>query len=79
MNCRELCPYQILFNIQIQSRAKSDLERKVYLDLLEDSRLQIMRFGEPNIRQLEGSDLQILGFRCFKMNMSRDSRSNKML
>ena len=47
--------------------------------MLEDSQLQIMRLGESNIRQFEDSDLQILGFRYSKMEMSRDWRSNKML
>ena len=28
--------------------------------------------GESNIRHLEDSDLQILGFRCFTMDISRD-------
>ena len=62
----------VLFNILIQFGAKSYLERTAYLDMLGDSRLQIMGLGESNIRHLEGSDLQILFFRCFKMDMSRD-------
>ena len=64
--------------MQIQFGSKSYLERNVYLDML-DSRLQIMRLGESNIRHLKDSDLQILGFRCFKLDISRDERSNKML
>ena len=40
--------------------------------MLEHSQLQIMRLGESNIRHLEDSDLQILGFRCSEMEMSRD-------
>ena len=55
------------------------MERNLILDMLEDSRLQIMRLGESNIRHVDDSDLQILAFRCFKMDMSRDSRSNNML
>ena len=47
--------------------------------MLEDSQLQILRLGESNVRHFEGSDLQILGFRCSKMEMSSDERSNKML
>ena len=39
--------------------------------MLEDSQLQIMRLGESNIR-LEDSDLQILGFRCSEVEMSKD-------
>ena len=62
----------ILFNIHILNGAKSDLERNVYVDLLDDSQLQTMRLGESNIGQLEDSDLQILGYRCFKMDISRD-------
>ena len=65
--------------MQIQSGAKSYLKRDVCLDMLEDSQLQIVRLGESNIRHLEDSDLQILGFRCFTMDISRDWRSNKML
>ena len=57
--------------MQIQFGSKSYLERNVYLDML-DSRLQIMRLGESNIRHLKDSDLQILGFRCFKLDISRD-------
>ena len=57
--------------MQMQFGSKSYLERNVYLDML-DSRLQIMRLGEPNIRHLKDSDLQILGFRCFKLDISRD-------
>ena len=55
------------------------LERNLYLDMLEDSQLQIMRLGEFNMRHLEDSDLQILGFRCFTMDISRDWESNKLL
>ena len=40
--------------------------------MLEDSQLQILRLGESNIRHFEDSDLQILGFRCSEMEMSRD-------
>ena len=32
----------------------------------------IMRLGESNSGHLEDSDLQILGFRCSEMEMSRD-------
>ena len=56
---------------QIPIGLKFYLERTVYLDLLEDSRLQIMRLGESNIRQFEDSDLQILGFRRFTMDISK--------
>ena len=54
------------------------LARNLNLKMLEDSQLQIMRLGESNIRHLEDSVLQILGFRCFTMDISRDCRSNKM-
>ena len=47
-------------------------ERNLYVKMLEDSQLQIMRLGESNNRHLEDSDLQILGFRCFTMDISRD-------
>ena len=63
----------------LNSILKSYLERKLYLDMLENSRLQIMRLGDPNIRHFEDSDLQILGFRCSKTDMSRDWRPNRML
>ena len=49
----------------------------MYVDMLEDSRLQIMRLGESNIRHFEDSDLQILGVRRSEMEMSRDFRSKK--
>ena len=38
--------------------------------MLEDSQLQTMRLGDSNIRHVEDSDLQILGFRCSEMEMS---------
>ena len=48
---------------EFQFGAKSYLESNVYLDMLEDSRLQIMRLGESNARHFKGFDLQILGLR----------------
>ena len=54
------------------------LERNLYLDMLEDSQLQIMRLGESNIRHFEDSDPQIFSFRCSKWKC-QGIRSNKML